>query len=135
MGIKKSYQREMHDAGRLDKIQALTQASTGTRVKNFGVTSITSAGSGTAATHGFIMDNPTGGGLRKTLVVDPNSTREVAVYNASTAVTFFGSTGNALVFSTGAGTKQVELVSLSATQWAFTARSTGVTVSATTIGA
>lgn len=132
MAIKKEYQRKVHDAGRSDKLQSLTQASTATRVSNYGVTSITSAGSGTAAIHGFIMDAPVQG-LRKTLLADPNSTRQVAVYNVSTGITFFGSTANALLFSTGTGYRSVELVGISATQWGVTAQTTGVTLIASTI--
>ena len=74
----------MFSAGTMVPIQALTQASTGTTVTNYGVTTFTSAGSGTAATHGFTMQNPIKG-VEKALLVDPNSTREVKVI-ASTSV-------------------------------------------------
>lgn len=134
MGITKQYTRHMLDSGYTESVQALTQASTGTRVKNYGVTTITSAGSGTAGIHGFFLNAPKKG-LRKSIVVDLNSTRQVAVYNASTAVTFFGSTNNAVTFSTGVGVKWLELVGTSATVWAVASQSTGVTLSGSTIGA
>lgn len=118
--------------GVLERIQSLTQASTATRVTNFGVTAITSAGSGTAATHGFKIRKPVKG-MRKAILVDPNSTREVAIYNLSTTITFFGSTANALVFSTGAGHRKIELIGLSATQWGILAQSTGITLIGSTI--
>lgn len=134
MAVKKEYVRTIGRAGWGEFIQALTQATTATRVNNYGVTTITSAGSGTTVEHAFLMNAPTKG-VRKAILVDPNSTRTVGVYNASTAVTYFGSTANALAFSTGAGTREVNLIGLSTSQWAVVSKSTGVTLVASTIGA
>jgi hypothetical protein len=133
MGMTKNYTRHMLDAGYKETIQALTQASTGTLVTNHGVTTITSAGSGTAGVHRFLLQEPQKG-LRKTVIADLNSTREVAIHNNSTASVFFGSTFNAATFSTGTGIKWIDFVGISNTQWALAGRSTGVTLSASTIG-
>jgi hypothetical protein len=128
MAITKEYQRRAFTAGQMGKVQSLTNASTAVRVTNYGVTSISSTAGGTAAVHAYQMDAPTKG-LRKTLVVNAGSTRTVSVDNASTAVTFFGSTEDGISFSTGAGKyRSIELVGLSATQWAVVAQTTGVTL-------
>lgn len=132
--FSKQRQREAFSGGIAVAVQALTQASTATRVTNHGITTITSAGSGTAGDHGFILQAPFTG-ITKAIVVDPNSTRTVSVYNQSTGITFFGSTANALTFSTGSGHRKVTLVGLSATSWAITAQSTGVTLVASTVSA
>lgn len=130
--VVKLYNRTVADGGFADEVQALTQASTGTSIARHGVTTITSAGSGTAGDHGFVLKSPEKG-LRKTIVADLNSTRTVSVFNQSTAHTFFGSTNNALTFSTGLGLKWVNLVGVSTSQWAVTSVSTGVTLSASTV--
>lgn len=134
MAITKQYTRHMLDSGYRESVQALTQASTATTILNYGVTTITSAGSGTAGDHGFKLQAPQKG-LRKTIVADLNSTRTVSVFNASTACTFFGSTNNAVTFSTGTGLKWVNLVGVSTASWAITGVSTGATLSASTVGA
>lgn len=130
MAIVKTYNQQVDAYGGSDVVQALTEASTGTAVNRHGVTTITSAGSGTAADHGFSLQSPVQG-IRKTLFVDPNSTRTVTVNLNSSSVSFLGeSTGaDSLVFSTGSGTRSVDLVGLSTSQWAIVGRTTGVTVS------
>jgi hypothetical protein len=127
MGVTKPYTPRAITNGSIERIQALTGGSTATRIQNYGVTTITSTAGGSTAEHAFVLKKPVKG-LRKTLLVDPNSTREVLVVADSTTHTLFGSTGNALRFSTGAGTKRAELIGLSATQWALLHASTGVTV-------
>jgi hypothetical protein len=134
MAIVKTYNQQVDAYGGSDVVQTLTQASTATRVNRHGTTVITSAGSGTVGTHGFVMDTPSVG-IRKTIIVDPNSTRTVTVFNASTADTFLSSTGNSLVFSTGAGVKAVTLVGISTAQWAIVSQTTGVTPTASTVSA
>lgn len=130
--VVKLHNRTVADGGFADEVQALTQASTGTAIARHGVTTITSAGSGTAGNHGFILKSPEKG-LRKTIVADLNSTRTVTIYNQSTAHTFFGSTANSLAFSTGTGLKWVNLVGTSTSVWAVTSASTGVTIAASTV--
>ena len=133
MGFSKQRQREIFTAGAGVGVQALTQASTATQVVNHGVTTITSAGSGTAANHGFILQSPVKG-IPKTLLVDCNSTRTVTVYAESTATTFFGSTTNSVVFSTGTGLRHLDLVGLSTSQWGITSQSsTGLTLVGSTV--
>lgn len=129
MAIQKRYLREADRAGRVDRVQALTAASTATQVFEYGVTQITSTGGGTAATHGYKMARPSAG-LRKTIVVKCDSTREVKVQLAPSTdgAVLFGTTYNNLVFSTGAGKRRgIELVGLSSSLWGLVSMTTGVT--------
>ena len=114
MGIVKDYSRRVADAGRIDNLQSLTSASTGTQVTNYGATLINSTGSKT-----FQMASPKPG-LRKTLVVVSDSTgSDTTVTNASTSVTFLTSTGNSIAFTGGGSALQsAELVGISTSQWA-----------------
>jgi hypothetical protein len=80
----------------------------------------------------FIMQAPRKG-VRKTLIADPNSTGDIVVAQASTSVFWFGSTSNIATFSTGAGVKVMDLVGMSATEWAIVSRTTGVTLAASTV--
>ena len=128
MAITKQYTRHMLDAGYKEPVQVLTQASTGTTITNYGVTTIASAASGSTGIHGFKLQSPHKG-LRKTIVVDLNSTREVRILPQSTAVTFFGANNDTVTFSTGTGLRWLELVGTSDTQWAVTNASTGATFS------
>lgn len=132
MAIQKQMLRSADVRGRMDKVQALTGASTATEVTNYGVTSIASTAGGTAGNHGFSMAAPRAG-LRKTLVVDVGSTRTVSVgLGPTTSVGHvFGTTNRTATFSTGAGRYRfLDLVGLSTSQWAVVGSSTGVTLSA-----
>lgn len=124
--VVKLYNRTVADGGFADEVQALTSTSTGTAIARHGVTTIASANAGTAGDHGFTLKGPEKG-LRKTIVVDVNSTRTVTINNDSTADKFFGSTHSSLTFSTGLGKKWVNLVGTSTSGWAITSASTGVT--------
>jgi hypothetical protein len=73
MAITKSYTREMHDAGRMDAVEAPT--STG-QLRNYGVSAITSTGGA------FTLAAPRLG-LRKT-IVDTGSTASTVIVNGST---------------------------------------------------
>jgi hypothetical protein len=126
--VVKQYTRVINDAGRMDKVQTITQASTVTRVLNYGVTVLTNS----SANNTFVLDSPVAG-LRKDILVDPNSTGEVSVVNRSTATIFFGSTTNSVVFSTGTGVKLLNLVGLSSASWGIVGRSTGLTFAASTV--
>lgn len=132
MAFVKNPARTMNTAGSMEPIQTITN-STATRIRNYGVTTLASTlGSTGLGLRNWKMDKPKKG-LVKTLVVDPNSSAPMQINNYSTTITFFGTTGNALLFSTGAGVRDVTLIGLSSAQWAMTSRSTGVTITATTI--
>lgn len=129
MSIVKTYNQQVDAYGGSDVVQALT--STGTTVNRHGVTTITASSAGTAQ---FAIQGPTAG-VRKTIIVDPNSTEDVVVVNQTTSVTFFGTTANIATFSTGAGVKSLELVGLSTTSWAVVSKTTGVTLTGSTLSA
>lgn len=121
----------MSAAGVRDATQTLTHADTATTLKSYGVTFITSTS--TAGTNIFTLDAPKAG-YRKSIIVDVNTTDAVDVAHASSASVFFGTTANALRFSTGAVTpKRAVLVGKSTSVWAVEYLSTGVTVVATTL--
>lgn len=132
--IDKRWLRTLNKAGSIETVQTITN-STATQITNYGVTVLTSTLGSTGTTvKNWIMARPVKG-INKSIMVDPNSTGVVQIVNYSTTVTYFGTTGNALTFSTGAGTKKVHLVGLSSAVWGITAQSTGVTVAATTVSA
>ena len=106
----------------MDEVQTLTGASTGTAVAPYGITFITvTTGEGTAANLVYTMSSPGVAGIHKWIVADLNSTKLVSVRTGSSAGTFYGSTKNALNFTTGSthtGTV-AHLVSYSSLRWAL----------------
>ena len=133
MGFSKQRQRENFPSGiGIGAVQALTGASTATDVFSHGVTKINSTAAGTAGAHAFVMRSPKTG-LLKTVVVNVDSTREVILCTNSTTVLFYGSTHNIATFSTGNAFRSIALVGLSTSSWGVLAKSTGVTLSASTI--
>ena len=103
-----------------ENVQALTGASTGTAITNFGMTVITvTTGEGTAADLIYTLNAPAYKGRRKVIVADLNSTKTVRVVNPSTANTFYGTTKNSFLFSTGStyAPSSLELLSNSSVQW------------------
>lgn len=121
----------MSGAGVADAVQALTSTQTGTTVTAYGATFITSGS--TAGSNIFTLASPVAG-YRKSIVVDVNTTDAVDLIHASSASVFWGTTANALRFSTGAVTpKRAVLVGRTSTSWAIEHLSTGVTVQATTV--
>lgn len=113
-------------AGVRERVQTITvsgaasAAGIATVIKPYGVTVITTTGTG--GPHRIMLARPLGGGFRKTVVVKLNSTNDVIVVNQSTADKFFGSTVNSVLFSTAAGAKgqgHLELVSVSTAAWAL----------------
>lgn len=130
MAVTKTYTRNLDTAGRIDKIQSLTQASTATRINNYGVTTIANS----SANNTFVLNAPVQG-LRKTIIADPNSTGEIVVVGPTTTVLFYGSTNNIATFSTGTGVKVLDLIGISATSWAIVSRTTGITLAASTLSA
>lgn len=128
MGVDKN-KRTLFARGLRENVQTLTSASTATRIEPTGVTLINSTGGN--KTFKFAQ-RPTKGD-RKILVVDINSTGEVTVGQASTAVTFKGTTNGTILFTTvgsAALAKRVELIGLSSAQWIVHVQSTAITLSA-----
>lgn len=120
MGLEKRFRPELASAGEVSRIQALTGASTGTQVTNYGVTKIVvTTGEGTAANLVYTLAEPIAG-VRKTIIADLNSTKTVEVRTLTSAAVFFGSTKNAVLFSTGSTfpPTNVELLGFSSVQWA-----------------
>lgn len=106
----------------MEEIQTLTGASTGTAVAPYGITFITvTTGQSTANNLVYTMSSPGVAGIHKYIVADLNSTKEATIRTASSAGTFYGTTKNSIVFSTGsthAGTV-AHLVSYSSVRWAL----------------
>lgn len=119
MAITKSYTREVHDAGRMDAVQTLTAASTGTEVTNFGVTVI----SASTQAKTFQMAAPKAG-LRKSLALTGGSTAGDTTFDGNGA-TISGSTQVSFATAVSGG---AELVGLSTSAWAMVAND-GATLS------
>jgi len=124
MGYRKVDRRPVLRSGeRVQPIQALTGASTATRVKNYGITTIiVTTGEGSSTSCVYTMDNPVPG-VKKTLLVQTNkgsSTKVVTVKTPSSLSTILGTTKNAVswaVSSTYAAIA-VELLGITTAQWA-----------------
>ncbi len=128
MGIVKEYSRPVADAGRIDRVQTLIETDFATNVLNYGVTTLLNT---TDDSPFFVIDLPVQG-VRKSVLADMDSTGIVTLISPTTLITFFGSTANAIVFTTGATPKSVELVGISATQWGVVSQSTGVSLAGST---
>ena len=97
---------------------AASAAGIATVIKPFGITLITTTGTG--GPHRIMLARPQSNGIHKTIGVKLNSTNDVIIVNQSTADKFWGSTVNSALFSTAAGAKgqgQLHLVSVSTAQW------------------
>lgn len=107
----------------VDSIQSLTGTSTGTAVTNFGVTHITSTGSGGAGVKVFTLNAPIKG-VHKWIIGEVTSTKSVQVRTPSSAAgsVFLGSTKNSITFTTGSTfvspPRSVHLVGMSSVKWA-----------------
>ena len=121
----KVYSQQVLAAGQLEKVQGPLSNSTATRINTYGVTFITAT---TQEDYKFAAAPRKG--LRKTIVATVGSTRDLRVLQATTTVTYYGTTHSTVTFSSGVGAKTLSLIGVSTAQWAITAKSTGVTTSA-----
>lgn len=123
-------------AREIEHVQVLAGTDTGTNVTNYGVTRITVESSANGTAIGilpFSIDNPVAG-VTKTIIVDNNSTKiiHVRTVTSATGQNFYGSTKNAVVWSTG-GTgppPAIDLIGVSTSIWAvktFVTTSTALT--------
>ena len=105
-----------------------TVTSTGTILSDSGMSIIAAT---TNADRIFRLARPSQAGVHKVVVVNVNaSTDTVAVRTASTADTFFGSTNQTLLATTGANVQAfAHFVAASTAAWALLAKSTGFTIS------
>lgn len=127
MGFRKFHKPILIPGERNAPLQTLTGASTATEITNDGVTTITvTTGEGTAANLVYTLAAPGWAGQRKTILADLNSTKEVTVRTKTSAATFFGSTKNSFVFSTGStyAPSSVDLIATSTVVWAILAANT-----------
>jgi hypothetical protein len=136
MGFQKIARPVLAPGDRTAPVQSLTGDSTGTELTNQGISTIVvTTGEGTAANLVYTLAPPAWAGQRKQILADLNSTKEVTVRTKTSAATFFGSTKNSFVFSTGstAPPAHVELIGLSTVQWAIAnIASTSVTIAGAT---
>lgn len=126
--IEKTYLRQVFKGGMAHAVQALTAASTATPIVNYGVTTITHSSAGDKA---YELSLPTAG-IEKHIFVRSASTAVITIRSASTAVVFFPTTSNLITCTSGAKVS-LQLIGLSATQWAIQARSTGVALAGSTL--
>jgi hypothetical protein len=136
MGTEKKQRLPYFRYGAAEHVQALTGASTATAVLPYGISTITvTTGEGTAANLVYTLTAPEQKGLRKVIVADLNSTKEVSVRTPSSGDTFYGSTKNSIAWSTGSTALPgyIELVAVSSQQWAVASiGSTSITVAGAT---
>lgn len=111
-------------AAKIDHVQSLTGKSTGTEINNYGITKIIAVSgteSATAARWIYTLAAPETG-VEKILLVQADTTETIQVRTGTSLLTFFGSTFNALEWSTnGASTMGppiARLVGVSTDQWA-----------------
>jgi hypothetical protein len=128
MAIEKKYIRQYFKAAPVVPVQALTGSSTATQITNFGLTTITHT---STADKSFKLARPIAGAQKTIAVRNGGSTQNIFVRSASTAVTFFPTTSNLLDFA-GAN-PFITLVGISTSQWAIAARSTGITLTGSTL--
>ena len=128
MAIEKKYLRQHFNAAPSVPVQALTAASTGTQITNFGATTITHSSGGDKA---YKLARPLAG-VTKHIFVRSASTAVVTIRNASTAVTFYPTTSNLITCTSGAKVSLL-MIGLSTSSWGIQARSTGVALSGSTL--
>jgi hypothetical protein len=125
---------ELSSAGIVEHVEAKTSTNSGDTLSSYGVSVITAAA--TAGDNTFILPAAKTG-VRKMIAVDVNTTDAVDIVGATTLQTFFGTTSNAIRFSTGAvAPKRAELIGRStaaAGGWIVLHLSTGVTLIGTTV--
>ena len=116
MAVTKQYTQHMDDAGRRDKVQTLTAASTATEVSNFGVTII----SASTQSKTFQLAAPKSG-IRKTIALTGGSTAGDTTIDGNGATI---SASTAVSFATGVS-GGIELVGISTAAWVLVANSGG----------
>lgn len=126
MGLNKSRRPTMAPGNRVSNIS--TGVSTGTTLQPDRTYTINAP----AADATWNLATPTRKGDVTTVHVDTNSTKVVTVRTESSAVTFFGSTKDALAVSTGQAGVTLRFTSLSTTKYAveIVSRSTAAPVTA-----
>ena len=129
MGVIKQYMTEVQSGGRRENLQSLID-STATALKNYGVTSVTNSSD---VDQTYLVGSAPQTGLRLTILGNMDSTGILIIGQASSAITFYGSTNNLITLTTGAGVKVMDLVGLSATSWGIISETTGITLSASTV--
>lgn len=125
---KSFFGQPMFRTGARVPVQALTAASTGTRITSYGATSITHS---TAGDKAFKLAAPVTG-VEKHIFIRSASTAVITIRANTTAVTFFPTTANLITCTSGAKVS-LHLIGLSATSWGIQARSTGVALAGSTL--
>jgi len=133
MGIRKD-RRPTLGLGNQYVVQTYTLSGAGalnaTRVKQNGLTVISSTGSGN---HTLRLEQPRRAGIVKTIVCRNHSTADTRVQTHSTLTLIGGTTRNMITFTTGAADRSITLVSKSTVAWGMVATTTGVTLSGSTL--
>ena len=136
MSASKSLRPTFDRYGRRDHVQAITLTGGlhGTDILPYGITSIVAGTTGAGNT--VTLGRPTRG-VRKTILLSGvgNSSVPHTIQTHSSAVTFFGTSGNTLVMSTALadGHLAIGLCGLSTAQWGLeTNLVSGLTVAAAT---
>lgn len=132
MGVKKD-KRPSLTAGQQTIVQALTPSGAAsastitTRIKQNGTTFITSTGTGSF--HIYRIEQPRRAGIRKLISVKMQSTNDIKIQTHSSACSIDGTTANTVLFTTGAATRVLEIISKSTTAWTLVSKTTGMTFS------
>ena len=120
------------NAGIIEPVQSLTAAdcertgTTGTRILGYGITkaSLTKAAATGAANFQLVLAGPVAAGVHKTLVLTRGtgaSTFEVWISNLTSALTFYGTTADAIKLTTdwvSPNPAGFQFVGISTVQWA-----------------
>ena len=106
--------------------------TTGTRTLTAGGVSFINSNS-TAGSNIWRLPKPRYVGDQKKILVDQGTTDAVGVCHQSTASVFWGSTLNLATATTGAETRSLELIARTTSAWGILGRSTGWTLSASTV--
>jgi hypothetical protein len=141
MAIHRNIKQAHSDGYIAEHLQSLTGKDTGTPLLGFGVSAITIA-SGTesgSADFVFRLASPVCPGIFKTVVVAGASASDktISVRTAATAQVFFGSTFNAISYTTTINNPSdaLLLVGVSTSQWAVLNRSLSSAAALTGLGA
>lgn len=132
MGIEKS-KRPIMSPGDSYIAQSLTPSGAAaattitTRIKGTGVTFITSTG--TASFHIYRLEQPKRAGQMKVISVKMNSTNDIKIQSHSSLASLDGTTANTVLFTTGAATRVLQIVSKSTAAWTLVSKTTGMTFS------
>lgn len=135
MGLnKKKFRKPINGIGFAARPQSYSLTGVGalnaTKMQPYGHTYVTSTGT---VRHTITLRTPTQMGTAKTIVCRNNSTADVLVQCETTATFVAGTTGNTILFATGARERSIHLVARSTRAWSLVSMTTGVSFVGSTL--